>query len=187
LLTVIFSIACKRFKYAHCHEFDPSAGPITETLCEKYSLLFRSRRDTYDGNLAQYGLLPVPQWLRVFYGTEKGSLDVQSAKNMAYFLQPNRPRVSDIEYHLENAKTKLPPTQLFEKYLCWEDRLRKLKAHLDSQKPTGIQGLWADKRDSSQWFTFWAVIIIGGVSLVIACLGLAVSIAQTVGTFKGLH
>jgi hypothetical protein len=61
------------------------------------------------------------------------------------------------------------------------------KAYLDSQKPTGISSLWADQRDSSQWFTFWAVIVIGGVGIVLTTLGLIVSIVQTVGTFECIH
>lgn len=152
-----------------------------------YSLLFRSHADEYEENLSQYGLLPIPQWMRVFYGNEKGTLSDRTAKNMSYFLQPNRPRVSDIEYHLLNAKDKLPPTQLFEKYGTWGDRLRQLKAYMDGQKPEGIRGLWADKRDSLQWYTFWAVIIVGSISLLLSFLSLAVSTVQTVGTFEGLH
>ncbi|KAF2000321.1 hypothetical protein P154DRAFT_200422 [Amniculicola lignicola CBS 123094] len=112
---------------------------------------------------------------------------MHKAKYMSYFLQANRPRVSDIEYHLARAAEKLPSTHLFKKYLCWETRLRQLKAHMDSQKPSGIRGLWADKRDSSQWFTFWAVVVIGTLGIVITSLGLIVSIIQTVGTFKGLQ
>lgn len=99
-------------------------SPLVNALSETYSILFRSRKDTYRDNQAQYGLLPAPQWLRVFYGNGHGSLGLQRAKNMSYFLEPNRPRVSDIEFHLAGAGAKLPPTQPFQKYGCWENRMR---------------------------------------------------------------
>jgi hypothetical protein len=58
---------------------------------------------------------------------------------------------------------------------------------MDCQDLSGIRGLWGDRRDSSQWFTFWAVVILGSLSMVVTSLGLIVSIVQTVGTFKGLE
>ncbi|KAH7403753.1 hypothetical protein BKA64DRAFT_459970 [Cadophora sp. MPI-SDFR-AT-0126] len=137
--------------------------------------------------MIQYGLLPVPQWLKAFYVSEHGTLSAEEAPNMSYFLRDGMPRVSDIEYHLDYIDVKLPLTQLFEKYKIWRDRLRQLKAYMDSQKPGGIRGLWADKRDSHQWYTFWAVIIVGGASVILSVPGLMVSIVQTVGTFKGLE
>ena len=170
-----------------CHKFYPHMSKIFEELSETYSLLFRSQQNKRQEDLIQYGLLPVPQWLRVFYGSENGTLSGAEAQNMSYFLREGKPRVSDIEYHLKHIDTKLPPTQLFEKYQIWGDRLRQLKAYMDSQKPGGIRGLWADKRDSLQWYTFWAVIIVGGASVLLSILGLMVSIVQTVGTFKGLE
>jgi hypothetical protein len=187
LIKEAFSLGCQKFRFRYCHNSHSAQSPIFDELSETYSLLFRSHKDTYQENLAQYGLLPVPQWLRVCYGDENGVLSPRIATNMSYFLQPNRPRVSDIEYHIAGAKNKLPPTQLFEKYHIWRDRLRELKAYMDSQKPGGIRGLWADKRDSLQWHTFWAVIIVGSFSLILSFLGLVVSVVQTVGTFKGIH
>jgi hypothetical protein len=58
---------------------------------------------------------------------------------------------------------------------------------MDCQKPSGIRGVWADKRDTSQWFTFWAVVIFGSLSMIFSSLGLIVSIVQTVVTFNGLE
>jgi hypothetical protein len=55
------------------------------------------------------------------------------------------------------------------------DRLLALKALL---RPTGIRGLWKDKRDSLQWYTFWAVVILGCFSAVMAFLQLGLSAVQ---------
>ncbi|PVH78709.1 hypothetical protein DL98DRAFT_516526 [Cadophora sp. DSE1049] len=180
-------IGREEYNFTWCPCSQPHMGPIFDELSETYSLLFRSRKNRLHEDLTQYGLLPVPQWLRVFYGNERGTLSAEEAPNMSYFLREGKPRVSDIEYHLQHINSKLPPTQLFEKYKIWGDRLRQLKAYMDSQKPGGIRGLWVDKRDSLQWYTFWAVIIVGGASVILSILGLMVSIVQTVGTFKGLE
>lgn len=170
-----------------CHESHPDLSYIVSQLSKTYSLLFRSRRDTYKENLREYGLLPVPQWLRICYADEHGTLPFRAAPDMSYFLHPKRERVSEIENHLAEANTRLPPTQSFDNYHIWQDRLRELKTYMDGQKPGGIRGLWADKRDSGQWYTFWAVIIIGGLGLILSFLGLVAGIVQAVGTFQGLH
>lgn len=149
-------------------------------------MLFHSQRDTGRDNRAQYGQLPIPEWLRVLHGNDRGLLPARQASDMSYFLDEDGPRASDIEYHLLRAHKKLPVSQKFERYEIWGDRLRQLKAYMDSQKPGGIRGLWADKRDSLQWYTFWAVIIVGGASVMLSVLGLMVAIVRTVGTFKGL-
>jgi hypothetical protein len=49
-------------------------------LAATYSLIIRSRKDTLKENLAQYGQLPIPQWLRVFCENESGTLDLKTAK-----------------------------------------------------------------------------------------------------------
>ncbi|KAK4941379.1 hypothetical protein LTR10_018648 [Elasticomyces elasticus] len=185
----IFHMGCQQYNknYDFCHQYDLFRSPIFDELSDTYSLLFRSRRDAYKENIREYGLLPVPQWLRVCYGDEKGTLSERIARDMSWFLHPKRPRVSDIEYHLQNADKRLLPTQLFERYRIWGDRLRELKAYMDSQKPGGIRGLWADKRDSGQWYTFWAVLIIGGLGLLISFLGLVAGIVQAVASFKALN
>jgi hypothetical protein len=97
---------------------------------------------------------------------------------MSYFLESNRPRVSDMEYHLAGVKEKLPPTQLFEDYALWEERLWQLKAHLDGQKYGGIRRLWP--RNASWGF------VQGILTIVLVSLVLVVLIVETVETYRGL-
>jgi type VI protein secretion system component VasF len=61
-------------------------------------------------------------------------------------------------------------------------RLAVLLQHLAQTKPRTWRELWQDKRDSSAWLTFWAVIIIGAAGLV---LGLLQVVLQAVQVFKG--
>ena len=66
-------------------------------------------------------------------------------------------------------------------------RLWRLKRVMDKKKPKTIPQLWKDARDATTWYTFWAVLCFGIASIVLALGSLIVSIAQAVGTFKGLH
>ena len=57
-------------------------------------------------------------------------------------------------------------------------RLATLKRQLSISKPRGWKELWRDKRDSAHWFTFWAVIIIGGAGLLLSFIQVVLQIIQ---------
>jgi len=57
---------------------------------------------------------------------------------------------------------------------------------MDNQKPTGFRQLWVDRRDSLNYYTFWGVIAIGVLAILLALVSLAVSIAQAVASFRAL-
>jgi hypothetical protein len=48
------------------------------------------------------------------------------------------------------------------------------------QQPSKVTDLWRDRRNPLQWYTFWAVLWVGGASIVLAVLQLVVSLVQTV-------
>lgn len=60
-------------------------------------------------------------------------------------------------------------------------RLAVLQHQLSSVKPTGWRAIWTDKRDSVQWYTFWAVILFGGAGLILGTLQV---IFQGIQTFN---
>jgi hypothetical protein len=47
-----------------------------------------------------------------------------------------------------------------ENYRYWHLRLTILKEAFDESKPRSISQLWNDKRNSSQWYTLWLVILL---------------------------
>ena len=57
-------------------------------------------------------------------------------------------------------------------------RLMKLQTFSVRQQPSHIQDLWRDRRNVLQWYTFWAVLIFGGLTILISTLQLIVSAAQ---------
>ncbi|KAL2069543.1 hypothetical protein VTL71DRAFT_14222 [Oculimacula yallundae] len=66
---------------------------------------------------------------------------------------------------------------------CWGGSPVLMLYCMDNQAPTGIRGLWRDKRNSYSFYTLWLVIIFGGTSILLALLSLAVSAAQTWAAF----
>lgn len=47
------------------------------------------------------------------------------------------------------------------------DRLQDLQQYILCQNPSRAKMLWKDRRDALRWYTFWAVIAIGGVTIVL--------------------
>lgn len=86
---------------------------------------------------------------------------------------------------LDSALNK--ETISYASFPTFETRLRQLRHYMDSQKPRGILQLWKDKRDTLNYYTFWGVIIFGSLSIFLAFFSLAVSVAQTIASFKALN
>lgn len=59
-------------------------------------------------------------------------------------------------------------------------RLTKLQEFADRQTINGWTGLIKDNRDLNKYWTFWAVLIFGSISIILALLALLVSIASLV-------
>lgn len=74
----------------------------------------------------------------------------------------------------------------YSEFIIFENRIRQLVHYMDTQKPQGFRQLWRDKRDTLSYYTFWGVIIIGGLSVFPELFSLAVSIAQMVASFRAL-
>src|SRR5215471_229997 len=57
-------------------------------------------------------------------------------------------------------------------------RLMRIQAHIDGIQLNPITSLWRDKRDILRWYTFWAVVLIGSLNLVLAAVQAGLSAAQ---------
>jgi hypothetical protein len=57
-------------------------------------------------------------------------------------------------------------------------RLIKLQQFSARQRPSKLTDLWRDRRHPLQWYTFWAVLLVGGLAIIMSALQLAVTIAQ---------
>jgi hypothetical protein len=59
-----------------------------------------------------------------------------------------------------------------------KSRIAVLLRHLSTQRPRTWTELWRDKRDSASWFTFWAVLVIGGIGIILAFIQVILQILQ---------
>jgi hypothetical protein len=66
-------------------------------------------------------------------------------------------------------------------------RFYRIQAHIDSIQPNRIASLWRDKRDILRWYTFWAVVVIGGLNLIVATFQAALALAQVIIAEKSLR
>lgn len=57
-------------------------------------------------------------------------------------------------------------------------RLLKLHYYIDGIQPNRVSSLWTDRRDMRLWYTFWAVIVIGGISIIQSFVSIFLSAAQ---------
>ncbi|KAI9679565.1 MAG: hypothetical protein M1817_005587 [Caeruleum heppii] len=64
------------------------------------------------------------------------------------------------------------------------DRLSTLQNYMQSQNPGTMKALWRDRRNPLQWYTFWAVFFVGGLSVILATLQVGLSAAQLYYTIK---
>ncbi|KAF5855692.1 hypothetical protein ETB97_008606 [Aspergillus alliaceus] len=57
-------------------------------------------------------------------------------------------------------------------------RFETLQKHLAGQKARSLSQLWRDKRSTEAWYTFWAVVLIGGIGLFLSFIQTVLQIVQ---------
>lgn len=62
-------------------------------------------------------------------------------------------------------------------------RLIKLQQFNLRQRPSKLTDLWRDRRNPLQWYTFWAVVLVGGVANILAALQLLVALVELQASF----
>ena len=63
-------------------------------------------------------------------------------------------------------------------------RLLRLQAYSLRQTPSKIRDLWRDFRTPLQWYTFWAVVLFGGLGVCLGTLQTLLAIAQVVSVYE---
>ncbi|OAG19566.1 hypothetical protein CC77DRAFT_1021657 [Alternaria alternata] len=66
-------------------------------------------------------------------------------------------------------------------------RMMKLQVYIESQGARGLRALYRDQRDSYQWWTFWAVIWLGGLNLLFAFTQNVLGSLQVAYAIKALN
>ncbi|KFY73890.1 hypothetical protein V499_06058 [Pseudogymnoascus sp. VKM F-103] len=73
---------------------------------------------------------------------------------------------------------------LHDDFPIFEKRLRTLNNQIALSRPKGLKELWKDDRDKLQWYTFWAVVIIGGSGLVLSICQTGLAAVQVWAIFQ---
>lgn len=68
--------------------------------------------------------------------------------------------------------------ELARDFPIFKSKLARLQHFTSQCKPRSWKQLWRDKRDSAGWFTFWAVILIGGLGVLLAFVQVILQILQ---------
>ncbi|KAF8429255.1 hypothetical protein EV426DRAFT_216541 [Tirmania nivea] len=114
--------------------------------------------------------------------------DTERSRKLFHNVDPEgrSPGYFDI-FSLNGRLDSIKPKWLYnsnEDFPVFGDRLMKLKSLL---KPKGLRGLWRDTRDSLQWYTFWAVAVIGAISLFLGFVQMVLGAVQAYASMKTLH
>lgn len=107
-------------------------------------------------------------------------------RDWGYFCLDMENQLNGIRGFQEQYRGQLD-SHMYSTYPEYEDRLRILRAYMDTKKPKGFRGLWRDKRDTYSYYTFWGVIIFGGISVLLGLLSLIASVLQTIASWKALE
>lgn len=92
-------------------------------------------------------------------------LSILCTGNWPVLYSTNGPRSSGIYY-------------LSRDFPMMQSKLDFLNTIIQHKEPRTFSQLWKDKRNTHQWYTFWAIIFYGSLGLVIALAQLAVAIIQ---------
>ena len=116
-----------------------------------------------------------------------------STQTISTHFASGPPYSLDLCWHLENVLTPFPsmagekePMRNFAQFPRFGPRLREIQNYMGNQKPGGWYQMWRDKRDRVQYVTFWAVLVFGMISIILALISIAVSSAQTVAAFRSI-
>lgn len=63
-------------------------------------------------------------------------------------------------------------------------RLVRLVGFLAEKKPRSLNEMWVDKRDSASWMTFWTVLIIGSLGVLLSFIQTVFQVLQYVAALK---
>ena len=66
-------------------------------------------------------------------------------------------------------------------------RLLKLQGYNLRRQPSKFRDLWRDRRNPLQWYTFWAVLIIGGLGIILSAVQVGVATAQLILAIQVAH
>ncbi|KAL9019498.1 MAG: hypothetical protein Q9185_003198 [Variospora sp. 1 TL-2023] len=142
-----------------------------------------------------YERLGAPSWLHLLVAAAESQHPQKSPPSLSQFnldfADGSTVYCRETEFHISlccsGGAEDFPRKRSYSGFPYYENRLRELRAYMDSQQPKGLRGLWQDKRNSYYYYTFWLVILFSALTLFVGVGSLAAAIAQVWGQFQSLH
>ena len=180
---------------------------MIEELRLTYQFLFGSFDDLQAARTIKklYGQLDAPPWITEYRPTKKVTNGHHRARRwlrwrrtLADYVDVNNVDMyTDIGSHLchthihassaDGNHPRLTQVASYKQFPTYERNIRILKSYMAQQRARTLRDLWRDRRDTLSWYTFWAVLVVGGAGLILTLASLGVSTAQTVAAFKALN
>lgn len=169
-------------------------------ICATWSIIFTSNR-TDKKSRDHYAKLRAPRWMSLLAHSKLGTW---SSEQEIHEQSEQGPKLSQLMHgqstlsdfcfetrdHLllqwSNPAKTVGERLSYSQFPIYGDRIRQLRAYMDTQQPKGLRALWRDKRNSNSYYTFWFVVVFGSLSVFLGTCALVVSIVQTWATFRGL-
>ncbi len=168
-------------------------------ICATWSIIFTSN-STPKKSRCLYTTVRAPKWMNLLAHSRLSTWDSEQEIHEQPQQGPELSRFMDqstssdfcfeTRDHLllqwSNPGKTVHERLSYSQFPIYGDRIRELRAYMDSQQPKGLRALWRDKRNSNSYYTFWFVVVFGSLSVFLGTCALAVSIAQTWATFQGI-
>jgi hypothetical protein len=90
------------------------------------------------------------------------------------------------EIYVEIGASRVQSYYTPQSYPFFAEKLLVLQAYVKEQHPHDLKTLWYDNRNKTNWWQFWAVLFIGGMTIVLSVLSLVFQIWQAVLTQQQL-
>lgn len=145
-----------------------SADALFEEVLRSYQLLFRNNEDS-----------------RKYYKKLRKKL----LKDAVAFVDPYLDVLCGKE-DLGRTVVENSPRSSFSKkddFPILGDRFSRLQEYMARMKPRRVRGLWQDRSDMKDWYTFWAVIWLGGLGLLLSLISMIAGVIQAIYTVKAFR
>ena len=164
-----------------------------EVICS-WSFLFHHRKDSRHRRAQQaYRRLPLPRYVADSLRARYSEDDEDIAWDTCGDVLDYAPEVTVYEMgkhlhpKLRQENKSLDGEYAYDLFPHFAARIVKLRRYMDRRKPRGWRQLYRDNRDSLSYYTFWAVIFFGSLSLVLALLSTITGIVQAWASVKALQ
>ncbi|KAF2683322.1 hypothetical protein K458DRAFT_389928 [Lentithecium fluviatile CBS 122367] len=177
---------------------DGSENEATLTALEimrTWSFLFQpTSRSRCKAARKAYESLEIPSWVTNYLEIlpKSKNVDLNDFETLGDIIDAKLDKhIHDMQQHMNPNLQKYNASKrghysyrLFKRY---GPRIARLRRYMDKKKPRGWRQLRRDNRNASAYWAFWAVIIFGVSSILLAALSLVAGIVQAWASVKTLR